>query len=111
MSNREESYEIGYGKLPKHSRFKPRLEPSAERLFFAIAYADRKASNIDLTPEADTAMVLSISSYRPDLRGGSSSSPSYRPTCLTKQHLLPRHQRAAGRQLSGLLKFAGSDRY
>lgn len=33
---------------------KPRPEKSAQRLFFAIAYAYCKANNIDLTPEADT---------------------------------------------------------
>ncbi len=35
-------------------REKPRPEKSAQRLFFAIAYAYCKANNIDLTPEADT---------------------------------------------------------
>lgn len=33
---------------------KPRPEKSAQRLFFAIAYAYCKENNIDLTPEADT---------------------------------------------------------
>jgi len=33
---------------------KPRPEKSAQRLFFAIAYAYCKANHIDLTPEADT---------------------------------------------------------
>lgn len=33
---------------------KPRPEKSAQRLFFAVAYAYCKANNIDLTPEADT---------------------------------------------------------
>lgn len=33
---------------------KPRPEKSAQRLFFAVAYAYCKANNLDLTPEADT---------------------------------------------------------
>jgi hypothetical protein len=33
---------------------KPRPEKSAQRLFFAVAYAYSKANNIDVTPEADT---------------------------------------------------------
>lgn len=32
----------------------PRPEKSAQRLFFAIAYAYCKANNLDITPEADT---------------------------------------------------------
>ena len=33
---------------------KPRPEKSAQRLFFAVAYAYCKANNLDVTPEADT---------------------------------------------------------
>lgn len=33
---------------------RPRMEKSAQRIFFAVAYAYCKANNLDITPEADT---------------------------------------------------------
>ena len=37
-----------------YSNGKPRPEKSAQRLFFAVAYAYCKANNLDITPEAET---------------------------------------------------------
>lgn len=47
VEDRRLSEELYYGG-------KPRPEKSAQRIFFAVAYAYCKANNLDITPEADT---------------------------------------------------------